>query len=127
MAMCKENVKAFIEGIGGRILLLTLSTLIGITTSIGAWWAKEVGDKVDRTTSTVASIQVSLTDRIHTNELRVDRAVTREEWTAERLRVESQQRDTERTITDMRISAGQTAVSLNAIEKKLDQLLRDKP
>lgn len=119
-------MKEWIQGPAGRILMICITLMTGIITSAGGWWALEVGKKQDATAQAIGTLQNTLVDRIHQNELKADHAFTREEWSTERLRLDAQIRDTERTITDMRITNAQTAVALNAIEKKLDQLLRDR-
>lgn len=124
--MSKDDMKEWINGPGGRMLVLVMSALITMITCFGSWWALEVGKKQDTTAAAIGTLQNTLVDRIHVNELKADHAFTREEWSTERLRLDAQLRDTERTITDMRITNAQTIVSLNAIEKKLDQLLRDR-
>ncbi len=119
-------MKDFLNGFGGRMLLLILASIASVATMVGSWWALEVGRKIDDTAATVVTVQTGMVDRMHAQELKLDQAVTRSEWSTDRLRIDAQQRDLERTITDMRIINAQTSVSLNAIEKKLDQIIRDK-
>ena len=45
--MSRDTLKQFLEGFGGRAVLLAVSLIGTVAISVGAWYAKRVGDNQD--------------------------------------------------------------------------------
>lgn len=51
-----ETVKKFLEGFGGRVILMVIGGVTALAISVGGWYAKRVGDGVDHANYSVSAL-----------------------------------------------------------------------
>ena len=56
----RRDIREFLEGFGGRAVLLVAAALITVITGVGGWFAKRVGDNQEKSAERIGAISEKL-------------------------------------------------------------------